>query len=199
MSIVFFIPTVACAVLMSVPVAERNVLGRHLDVARPRFHQPPRQQTALPEPARVVDVVRAFGSRDRSNALAEGDSAAGAPHRATASDSPAGSRCHIGQRGWPPAAACTVRSARESLRRHAATAARAMPHPSDRQSEPAHLAAQKAGRVKRLHRSASPPISRFCPMSINAGMSGFRPQRPRDQRPRCGAATVCGGTYPVCQ
>ena len=51
-SICFFIsrqPRVA--VLVRVPVQERDVLGRHLDVARARFDQPPRQQAAEAEAA----------------------------------------------------------------------------------------------------------------------------------------------------
>ena len=44
------------AVLVRVPAQERDVLGRHLDEARPGLGQPPGQQAALAEPAGVVAV-----------------------------------------------------------------------------------------------------------------------------------------------
>ena len=44
------------AVLVRIPVAERDVLGGDFDVARARLDQAPRQQAALPEAAGVVNV-----------------------------------------------------------------------------------------------------------------------------------------------
>ena len=44
------------AVLVRVPVAERDVLRRDFDIARARLHQPAREQAALPEAAGVVNV-----------------------------------------------------------------------------------------------------------------------------------------------
>ena len=46
------------AVLMRVPVEERDVLGGDLDVARPRLDQPSRQQAAEPESAHHLALVR---------------------------------------------------------------------------------------------------------------------------------------------
>ena len=56
-SISFFIVLGALvAVLVRVPVDERDVLGRDLDVARAGLDQPPRQQAAQAEAAGVVGV-----------------------------------------------------------------------------------------------------------------------------------------------
>ena len=61
-SISFFIAADAIvAVLVAVPVDERDVLGGHLDVARARLDQPPREQAALPEAAGVVGVEALLG------------------------------------------------------------------------------------------------------------------------------------------
>ena len=49
------------AVLVRVPVDERNVLGRHFDVAGAALDQPPREQAAAPE--RAGTVVVAAGRR----------------------------------------------------------------------------------------------------------------------------------------
>ena len=48
------------AVLVRVPVHERNVFGRDFDEPRARFDQPPREQAAAAEAARVVLLERRF-------------------------------------------------------------------------------------------------------------------------------------------
>ena len=44
-------------IVVRVPVEERDVFGRDLDVARAGLDQPPGQEAALPEAARVVGVI----------------------------------------------------------------------------------------------------------------------------------------------
>ena len=66
------------AVLVRVPVDERDVLGRDLDVAGAGLDQPAREQAALAEPAGVVGVeasasARATGRTPSPTATSAGD------------------------------------------------------------------------------------------------------------------------------
>ena len=61
------------AVFMRVPVAERDVLGRHFDEADAFFDESPCEQAPKSEAARVVGVVGVSGSSVRSNAFDAGD------------------------------------------------------------------------------------------------------------------------------
>ena len=57
---------------------------------------------------------------------------------------------------------------------------------------------RKPAVVKAFSSSPSPTSKRW-PMLMKAGTAGFSgPSVRATIAPRCGAATVCGGAYPVC-
>ena len=45
---------------MGVPIEERNIFRRHLDIPRARLCEPPRKQTAQPEPPGALHFIHAF-------------------------------------------------------------------------------------------------------------------------------------------
>ena len=82
------------AVLVRVPVAERDVLGRDFNKARAGLDQPPREQAAQSESARVVRVVAFSSARatDRTPST-RATAAAGAHYPSTRSRTRADNRC----------------------------------------------------------------------------------------------------------
>ena len=184
------------AALVRVPVAEGDVFGGDLDVARAGFDQTARQQAALTEPAGVVGVVGAARLERQVERLRgrRGQQAIGRFERPD-------------QRLALEVARVLVdRLLRQQLLVELAAAQEARVAQFGRRpdrgggvlrirnQERSVFGAEKAGRVKRLHRRALPPISMFWPMAMNAGTLGFfGPSVLATTEPMCGIASDCGG------
>ena len=184
-------------VLVAVPVHERDVLRRHLDVARAGFDQAPREQAALSEAAGVVRLERGLRLEREVERLRRrrAQQAIGAVERAH-------------QRLALEVAAVLVhRFLREQLLEQLPAALEPRrpellrrPHGGRRilridDQERAVLGAEEAAVWNALSVPISPAPSTVWPIVMKAGMSGSRGPSVRETyAPMCGIAIGCGGT-----